>query len=385
MTVEVRAAAIEKAWREGGQDSVWVLLRAPSHDGGADAAYDAFETAVTTANARAAGRGDDNDVYAEAPAPTPAGFAILMSRASDRAALSRFVEDLAAVLEASGLSGAMTAAGNARTPAWADGGPVLAAFVSWGTDLDAMTRDPRRTSGWHVPDDRTRRITGLVTSWAGPLTGRTIVRSGTHAVELGGATPTEVAGLLARGVGATGMAGLEVVDEAARTVRQAALAFGGETVLQTAPAPGHELPWDDVVRLLREALTALPADLDHGFVRPTVRRALSAQMLDATLGLPGIREHHVRYNKHLLDRFVPDVHGLQVVTDQHLARLEDTRGWRITPLDGGRHLVEAEDLEPWCAATLPDPAVLDAARAQWASVLLTPATIAAHPAPWLTG
>lgn len=383
MVIQVRSSAIEKAWREGGQDSVWVLLNAPSYDGGAEAAHAAFEVAVTTANDRAAGRGDDNDAYAEAPAPTPAGFAVLMSRASDRAALRRFVEDLAVVLEASGFGGALTAAGDAASPTWAHGGPVLAAFLTWVPDLDAMARDPQRASRWHVAADRTARTTGLAATWAGPPTERTIVRVGQHAVELAG-TPTapDVADLLARGVAATGMAGLEIVDEPAQVVRQSALAPGGETVLQTAADAAHEPSREDTVHLLREALVALPADLHQAFIRPTVRRALSAQMLDATVKLPGIREHHVRYNKHLLDRFVPDVHGIQVITDQHLARLEDTRNWRITPLDGGRHLVEAEDLEPWYAATLPDPAVLDAARAQFAEILLSPEVIRAHPAPW---
>jgi hypothetical protein len=381
MVVQVRSSAIDKAWRAGGGESVWLVLTGSALDGD-ESAYQRFQASVTTANDIATARGDDNDVFAEAPTPTAGGLAVLMSRASDRAAMRRFVDELAAALESNGIGGSLTAASDALAPAWSTGGPVLAAFVAWVPDLDAMTRDPQRTTGWHVPDDRTTRVVDLVTTWAGPLTSRSIVRAGQHGVELVTPAAAEVAGLLARGVATTGMAGLEIVDEAARHVRQAALAFGGETVFETTPEAGHEQPWWDVVDGLRHALTALPADVNQGFVRPTVRRALSADTLDSSLGLPGIREHHVRYNKHLLDRFVPDVHGVQVLRDEHVSALGDTRGWRITDLAGGRHLVEAEDLEPWYADGLPNPAVLDAARAQFASILLTPEVIASHPTPW---
>ncbi len=382
MAVQIGWSAIERAWRAEGEGFTWLLLATPRHQDGADTAFERFQASVISSNDNATGRGDDNEVFAEGPAPTAAGFAVLMSRASDRAALRRFVEDLAVVLEANGLTGSLTAAGDATAPTWAQGGPVLAAFFAWVPDLDSMAREKQTTMGWHVPADRTDRVARLAVTWAGPLTSRSIVRVGQHCVELTGApTTTTVATLLARGVAATGMAGVELVDEPARIVRQADLAPGGEMVLQTAPGAGNEPPWRDVVGPLRDALTALPADLNQGFIRPTVRRALSAQMLDATLKLPGIREHHVRYNKHLLDRFIPDVHGIQVLRDEHLADLTDTRGWRITDLTAGRHLVEAKDLEPWYASTLPDPAVLEAARAQFASILLTPTLIKSHPAP----
>ncbi len=383
MVVQIRSSAIERAWRAEGEGFTWLLLAKPRHKDGADTAFERFQAAVTSSNDHAAERGDDNEVFAEGPAPTAAGFAVLLSRASEQAALRRFVEDLAVALEANGLTGSLTAAGDATAPTWARGGPVLAAFLAFIPDLDSMARETQTTIGWHVPADRTDRITQLAVTWAGPMKSRSIVRVGQHSVELTGApTTTEVATLLARGVAATGMAGVELVDEPSRLVQQANLAPGGDMVLQTAPGAGNERPWRDVVGLLRDALTALPADLNQGFVRPTVRQALSVQMLDATVKLPGIREHHVRYNKHLLDRFIPDVHGIQVLRDEHLATLSDTRGWNITELTTGRYLVEAEDLEPWYADGVPDPSVLDAARAQFASVLLTPTIINSHPTPW---
>lgn len=262
MAVQIRSSAIDKAWRAAGEGSTWLLLAAPTHDEGPGTAFEKFRDSVASGNADAAGRGDDNEVFAEAPAPTEAGFVALMSRASDLPALRRFVEDLAVILEANGLAGSLTAAGDALAPTWANGGPVLAAFLAWVPDLESMARDPQRTSGWHVDADRTARITDLAASWGGPLTSRSIVRTGQHAVELNGRpTAPDVAKLLARGVTATGMAGIEIVEEAALEVRQAALAPGGEMVLQTATGADGEPPWPVTVRRLREALTALPADL----------------------------------------------------------------------------------------------------------------------------
>lgn len=383
MVVQVRSSAIDKAWRSGGGESVWLVLDSPGRDVADAASYDRFQAAVTSANDSATARGDDDTVFAEAPSYTQRGFAVLMSRAADRAALRRFTADLAVALEGAGVSGSLSAATETFAPVWSQGGPVLTAFVAWAIDLDAMTRDPRRTSGWHVPAEPTGRIVDLLATWCGPLTPCSIVRAGQHGVALDAPGAAEVSALLARGVGSTGIAGLEIVDDDARAVRQAALAPGGETVLQVASEDDAATSWRDTVDSLRSALTALPADVNHGFIRPTVRRALSAQMLDASLALPGIQEYHVRYNKHLLDRYVPDVHGVQVLRDLHLDALGDTSGWQVTDLGSGRHLVEAEDLGPWFADVFPDPAALDVARAQFAPVLLTPEVIAAHPAPWL--
>ena len=115
------------------------------------------------------------------------------------------------------------------------------------------------------------------------------------------------------------------------------------------------------------------------------RGALSITSVDAVLPLPGIRESGVRYNKHLLDRYVPDAHGVQVLRSAHLERAHDLSGWDITDLGHGRHLVQAHDLAPWYAQTLPDPDVLAHARADFAGAILTQEIIEANRPPWWAG
>ena len=106
--------------------------------------------------------------------------------------------------------------------------------------------------------------------------------------------------------------------------------------------------------------------------------------VDVLLPLPGIKESDVRYNKHLLDRYLPDAHGVQVVRTAHLDRAHDLSGWQITVLGHGRHLVRARDLAPWYADVLPDADTLALARADFAGALLTRQIIADTPSPWRT-
>ena len=73
-----------------------------------------------------------------------------------------------------------------------------------------------------------------------------------------------------------------------------------------------------------------------------------------------------------------------MLRDAHLECAHDLSDWEITDLGSGRHLVQARDLAPWYADTLPaDDEVLAQARADFAGALLTEAVIAANPPPWL--
>ena len=89
-------------------------------------------------------------------------------------------------------------------------------------------------------------------------------------------------------------------------------------------------------------------------------------------------------NHHLLDRYVPDVHGVQVLTEAHLERANDLQDWRITDLGSGRHLVEAPDLARWYEHLVPEPDTLAKGRQDFGDMILTAETIAENPPPWLT-
>ena len=77
-------------------------------------------------------------------------------------------------------------------------------------------------------------------------------------------------------------------------------------------------------------------------------------------------------------RFVPDVHGIQLLTEEHLARAGNLEDWDVQRVDAGRYLVAAKDLWPWFAENEIDLSILAAARQDFHDMLLTPEVIEAH-------
>ncbi|MEU8234467.1 hypothetical protein AB0C12_33175 [Actinoplanes sp. NPDC048967] len=159
-------------------------------------------------------------------------------------------------------------------------------------------------------------------------------------------------------------------------VRRADLGVWGEATCQV----GDDNPnWRERVEHLRAPLLQFADRLDTAFVRTGRYEVISWMDLGGAVpALPHVTEAKVHRNRRLWDRYVPDAHGIQVVTDAHLSRLGPLPGWDVRPLAGGRHLVQARDLEPWFASGEPDPAVVAAARADFADVLLTPEVIKAE-------
>jgi hypothetical protein len=170
------------------------------------------------------------------------------------------------------------------------------------------------------------------------------------------------------------MAGLDFVLDRNESALHTALCFGGDGVFQVIGGD-----WRHQVALLTDALVALPGDTQQGYIRIAKRNLKSHDQIHTVQPLPGIRGSDVRFNKHLLDRYLPDAHGVQVVRTAHLRHAHDLSGWRITDLGDDRHLVQAADLEPWYADGLPDPDTLARARADFAGALLTKELIAANP------
>lgn len=72
------------------------------------------------------------------------------------------------------------------------------------------------------------------------------------------------------------------------------------------------------------------------------------------------------------------MHGIQLLTEAHLARAGNLEGWDVQRLTPGRYLVLAKDLRPWFAAKETDPNILAAARQDFHDMLLTPEVIEAH-------
>jgi hypothetical protein len=71
-----------------------------------------------------------------------------------------------------------------------------------------------------------------------------------------------------------------------------------------------------------------------------------------------------------LYRFLPDIRGVQLVTEQHLDKVFDLTGWSVTQKAPARYVLEADDLGPWYSGTSTDPETLSKARDQFHDLLM---------------
>jgi hypothetical protein len=378
--VEVRLDSIRRAWERGGNYEFWLGLSTPSDD------VDAFGRALARAN-RAEG---PDGIYAQLETPVPGGLVTLVGTGMDDAVanLERWATELGRHLERVGLSGILQGVRPRHWPKWVSAPTIEpdsriwpAVFARWSVDLDAMIAAYRtHRGGWHVPEDATARICDHLAGWSEPGGPEVIV--GRDAITYPARDGSTVAGDLRRAAsGNHGASVLRFVDDA-QTARVARLGAAGETALQVIGRAADD--WSHRIGELRRGMTALPDILDLAFVRPTRRGMGTWEALDIHQPLDGIRHEDVtERGRHLLTRYVPDAHGMQVLRDDHLDNAGDLDGWKVTNLGHGRHLVEAADLAPWYADPLPDPDVVERARRDFAGMLLTPDVLAANPPPWL--
>lgn len=87
--------------------------------------------------------------------------------------------------------------------------------------------------------------------------------------------------------------------------------------------------------------------------------------------LPHRRGSYSRVVRHLEPSRVPDVYGIQLLSDQHLAGGPDLTGWEVDQVSEGMHLVSASDLGAWFDREGPDEATLERARRAFAPLILT--------------
>jgi hypothetical protein len=361
----IQQSSITGAWRRAGGDDTWLELRTDSGD------LADVVAAAKRANETAETRGGGDHAAAAIPAATPRGFAVRLMWASALPAVHRWIEDFSKELANHGFVGTLRGAPQASLTPCLDSSlpPTPTGFVAWVLDLPRMKDDPAR---WFVAPEATARIAKAADRWAR--------RAGTELVFKPDGFPMRIdlddAGpALATSVAQTGMAGLDFRNNALGIANHVGLSFGGDGVFQTLD---ESISWQERIEKLTSAITALPRDMNHAYIRPASRGAVGHHHIDVVLPLPDIAEHHVRANKHLLDRYLPDAHGVQVVRTAHLTKAHDLTHWEMTDLGDGRHLVRANDLAAWYAEVRPNPSTLAQARADFGDALLTEQIIAAN-------
>lgn len=263
-------------------------------------------------------------------------------------------------------------------PTGHDSSPQLTAYLAYTTgDLTAIPRN-ERAQLWFVEEKITRYIAEQAITWAYTRGGQQyLCREDAdwwvQPVDL------DYGLALAQAIDRYTFCNVRCCLE--RPFRQQAVGLWpqGTVIYQTVDPT---LDWRHKLEQVRQTLTWTPPHTDLGFVR--YGRGGITRWNHPIVPWPHVDEPQVRYNRPLLASFVPDVNGIQLLTDAHLERATDLTDWVIEPLAGGRHLVSARDLEPWYAQPEAHPEVLARARYDFGEMLMTPERIKTY-SPWRDG
>jgi hypothetical protein len=380
--VVVDQRAIERARRAGG--GLWLLFEIPP----SPAVYDAAWQAMSEANAQASSLAATAEVGGSGVGLTAKGPVLHIGFADTPEALAAFVAEVAAQLEAAGLTGRL---GVARSEAAAfDQKSVvcLAAAATVPLDEAKIARHAAESPAlmlWDGQEEATDAVVERAVEWVGEV----VLGDGTVLLSTGqfqrrcapGDAMDQLRFHLANGTGQASVLGIEA-DPAGRRVTFSPEGHMGAVI---RPASGERL---DELAALRTFLTSLAPHLEQGLVRQS--GSLPGNWGQVVTALPplapwGRRETSTRWlalGRHLFDRFVVDPYGAQLLTGAHLAAVPDWGSWSVERVADDRFWVQAPDVLAWIEGeAAPLPSVL-AARDLFRPILLTPEVVALHPRPW---
>lgn len=253
--------------------------------------------------------------------------------------------------------------------------PTPTALVAYRT-ADVPTLPVEKRGSWLVEGKITRYIAEQAQAW-------TYTRAGAQYLTRDADWQLEVTGLdnhhaIAQAIEHYAACQVSGVEQQPTRLRQATYWAQGKAVYQVCD---QTRDWSNHIDLLRRVLVWAPPHTDYGTVR----------MLPGNLQIwpnepgtwPFITASELYHNGPLLKSMVPDVSGLQLLTDAHLERAHDLSDWTITSLAGGRHLVEAVNLGDWYTDPLPQ-GLLSKAREDFGSMILTSEFIKTN-SPWPEG
>ncbi|MGW2836948.1 hypothetical protein ACWCWD_04010 [Streptomyces sp. NPDC001493] len=282
-----------------------------------------------------------------------AGVSVKIGSPWSDEALLRWLDAFAGELRAGGLSGALRATKTIRLPEWVAqlDDPMMTAYVALAAPGDAGA------AGWA---ERAAR-------WAAEAGGDAYVSSG-------GMSQLDTAGDVAAHLASTllvaSSGSLLYADARASRAAFAHIGRSGQATYQF-----HDASASPEARAgrARAAILAEAERAHYAFVAPT---RYPAYLWDKRgRALPPLRPEvsavALRMNAGLWSRFVPDVHCMQLLTDEHLARVADLSQWTVTYVTPGRALVESPDLAEWLRPAGPAPSVLDRARADFGRALVS--------------
>ncbi len=320
--------------------------------------------------------------YGEGPWKTPTGHVLVVYPFDSD--FDEWISQMAARLENLGVTGTFEGTKPTYVEEWPTEDPTPAAFLAWTQDLKAVTADPNRGSHWHVPPDATETILQHAAAWTKAGGVQAIVYMGIFPLAV--SPDADIVEMMNASLIQNDRTRSLRYQSDQQRGRMASLGPGGDAVMQEI---GASVSWQQRLEAVQQALDTLPSQyLDLAFIRPAPKHTDSWQQIDIRQKwdprqkLPDLHESDIRYNRHLLSRYTPDAHGIQILTDQHLSQARDLSSWNIRDLGHDRYLVEAEDLTSWYSAPLPDQDIVDQARHDFGDMILKKETIAANPPPW---
>ncbi|MDQ1539100.1 MAG: hypothetical protein QOE58_3493 [Actinomycetota bacterium] len=314
----------------------------------------------------------DEEVYGRDVSPSPYGPVVWIDYITSEDDLRTWLNVFAASLEGAGWSGRVEAHPQAWFPEGLPWTPRPTAFLAYR--LDTPDSDP---------SVRTRRT---VAPWTTVALCRDAIEWGRFEgaqayLQTGGSQilfdPSRADEILVRITDFAG-AGITFLRQEPFRICQMNLWARAEPAGQCVyQLEDERLDWKAIVQELTQLLIRHADTLDLAIVRLAQAGAHSWRHLKSPPP-PQVSEGEVVANRHLWDRFVPDAHGIQLLTEAHLARAGNLDAWDVQRLTPDRYLVQAKDLRPWFAENETNPDILTAARQDFRDMLLTPEIIEAH-------
>lgn len=335
----------------------------------------AVEAAMRHANATV----PEESVEGESVEPSPYGPMVVLDLIGVLEDTNGWLAAFAAHLEAAGWSGSIEPAPRTGLPRSVDrdrGVPRMTAFLAYRHSEPLSVREGGqwRRRGWAVDPDTTEVLCRDVIEWGAFPGAQTYLSQGRSEVRL---DDQDVQELLVWTAHQAGRCGVTYARTSPLRVHSAQLSSRGQVTVQVED---EELDWRTRLGNLTRMLTRQPEKIDLAFIRLSPYWALSWIALgNGNLPLACVDEADVRNNRHLWHRYIPDAHGVQLLTEEHLCRAGALDDWDIRLLGPDRYLVRAKDLGAWYAGPRPDPGVLTSARMDFAGLLLTPKVIKNNP------
>ena len=284
-------------------------------------------------------------------------------------ALEQWAAAFASALESSGLDGNLTAETSDFPEMKSVNVTALSAVVAltgWRPVADHST-----TPGWIVDETLGARVFDWATAWVADGGDSLHVGLG---LSMARRPRSVVPGLLAAATHPNSTPQL-INSPDLEHVRQVSLTRNGHLVVQLRDV---DRTWEERLGELREVVTTFADVSDFGLLRHAQAGQVSitgvisgypAPKLPVSFGETSPATYY-ESERYLDGTHVPDAYGLQLLGDEHLSRISNIKGWRVTPVTKSRHLVEAADPSSWFADEAPDPSVVQRAREDFSEAIL---------------